>query len=111
MKKKVFGTRHYREQEEGEYLSDVTGAAEESQLSGEPAPREHAVHVNVVQLADEEPGGRRAGRRRAATHTSGARNYQQTLKVVSKLFYIIVNLWLKLNSKFFVSHLEFTMEY
>ena len=57
MKKKVFGTRNYREQEEGEYLSDVTGAAEESQLSGEPAPREHAVHVNVVQLADEEPGG------------------------------------------------------
>ena len=57
MKEKVFDTRHHREQEEGEYFSDVKGAAEESQLSGEPAPGEHAAHVGVVQLADEEPWG------------------------------------------------------
>lgn len=57
MKKIVFDTRNHREQEEGENLSDVKGGAEKSQLSGEPAPGEHAAHVGVLQLADEEPGG------------------------------------------------------
>ena len=53
VKKKVLGTWHFREKEEGEYLSDVEWAAEQSQLSAERGPGDHSVHVTVLQLADK----------------------------------------------------------
>ena len=54
----VLHAGHHREEEKGEYLGQVCCAGEHRHLLDDGRLAENSSHQAVVELADDEPGGR-----------------------------------------------------